>query len=373
MAKKLPAGIIEKSPVLAMGYGWALLDMGEIEASREWLVMAQELYERCQTNAIPDDIIINDSVQFNLLPATIASANAYIAAAIGDVEGIFKHTQEALLRIPSDQYFKRAVVSMLLAVAHWRRGDLYEAEAVVSQSLKGIKSFVNPLVENSFYMVLGELNIQQGVLDKAKAMFEQTISRLIEQDHVPILFASLYLGLAKIAFLRNDNKDAYTLLEKSKTYGQRYALMDWKYKYNLLLARLYCKEGLFDLASQCIAEGKANYFMNPLPDEITLEDVEIMIDNAKKLHHQYPVMEAEASNKPGFLKEYANQSLTEPLTVRELEVLALIASGLSNQEICDMLFLSLSTVKGYNQNIFGKLHVNRRTLAVAKAKEIGLV
>ena len=373
MAKRLPATIVERSPVLAMGYGWALLDMGEVEACRSWFDKAQDLYDRCQADAYPDDIIINDTTQFNLLPATIASANGYIAAATGDVEGIFKHTQETLTLLPGDQYYKRGMVSMLLGIAHWRRGYLQEAEAVIAQSLKSIRSFVNPLLENSFCMVLGELYIQQGDLNKAKAQFEQTISSVIEQNSVPILLASLYLGLAKIALLRNENRDAYSLLEDSKAYGQRYALMDWKYKYNMLLARVYCSEGLYDLARDCIMEGKANYFMNPLPDELTLQDMEIMIDDAETQHRQYPIGEAEASDKLGFSKEHANQSLSEPLTVRELEVLALIVAGLSNQEICDTLFLALSTVKSYNQNIFGKLQVNRRTQAVAKAKELGLV
>lgn len=373
LAKKLPAAIINRSPVLAMGYGWALLDMGEVEACRAWFDVAQDLYNRCQTDACPEDIMITDTTQFNLLPATIASARGYIAAAIGDVEGIFKHTQEALKHIPGDQYYKRGVVSMLLGIAHWGRGELHEAEAVIAQSLKSIRSFVNPLLENSYYMVLAELYIQQGALNKAKALFEQTISKVIERNHVPILLASLYLGLAKIAFLQNENRVAYSLLDNSKSYGQQYALMDWKYKYNLLLARVYCSEGLYDRARDCIMEGKANYFMNPLPDEITLEEVESMIDHAETPHRQPPICKAEAANERGFSKEHANQSLEEPLTVRELEVLALIVAGLSNQEICDTLFLALSTVKSYNQNIFGKLQVNRRTQAVVKAKELGLV
>ncbi len=50
---------------------------------------------------------------------------------------------------------------------------------------------------------------------------------------------------------------------------------------------------------------------------------------------------------------------------RELEVLHLIAQGLSNQEISERLFLALDTVKGHNQKIFGKLQVQRRTEAVA--------
>lgn len=373
MAKRLPAAIIERSPVLAMGYGWALLDKGEVESCRAWFNKAQDLYDLCQAEAYPEDIIITDTAQFDLLPATIASAWGYIAAATGDVEGIFTHARDALILILNDQYYKRGIVSMLLGIAHWEMGDLHEAETVIAQSLKNIRSFVNPLVENSFYMVLGEIYIQQGTLSKAKALFEQTISRVSEQNRVPILLASLYLGLAKIAFLRNENSAAYSLLEESKTYGQRYALNDWKYKYNLLLARVYCSEGLYDLSRDCLMEGKANYFINPLPDELTLEDVEIMIDHAETTHLQSPIIEADASNKSGFSKEHANQSLSEPLTVRELEVLALIAAGSSNQEICDTLFLALSTVKSYNQNIFGKLQVNRRTQAVAKAKELGLV
>jgi LuxR family maltose regulon positive regulatory protein len=61
------------------------------------------------------------------------------------------------------------------------------------------------------------------------------------------------------------------------------------------------------------------------------------------------------------------------LSQRELEVLRLIAQGLSNQEICQRLFLALSTVKGHNRVIFGKLQVQRRTEAVARARELGLL
>ena len=67
------------------------------------------------------------------------------------------------------------------------------------------------------------------------------------------------------------------------------------------------------------------------------------------------------------------QPLIEPLSPRELEVLHLIAQGLSNQEISERLFLALGTVKGHNQQIFGKLQVQRRTEAVARARELGLL
>jgi LuxR family maltose regulon positive regulatory protein len=72
-------------------------------------------------------------------------------------------------------------------------------------------------------------------------------------------------------------------------------------------------------------------------------------------------------------KSPAVQPLIEPLSQRELEVLRLIAQGLSNREISERLFLALITVKGHNQRIFGKLQVERRTQAVARARELGLL
>ena len=65
--------------------------------------------------------------------------------------------------------------------------------------------------------------------------------------------------------------------------------------------------------------------------------------------------------------------MLDPLSPREVEVLRLIAEGLSNQEIADRLFLAVSTVKGYTRTIFDKLQVQRRTEAVARARELGLL
>jgi two-component system, NarL family, response regulator LiaR len=56
------------------------------------------------------------------------------------------------------------------------------------------------------------------------------------------------------------------------------------------------------------------------------------------------------------------------LSPRELEVLALIAQGLSNQEIADRLFVSLNTIKTHISNLLSKLGAERRTQAIQKAK-----
>jgi LuxR family maltose regulon positive regulatory protein len=69
----------------------------------------------------------------------------------------------------------------------------------------------------------------------------------------------------------------------------------------------------------------------------------------------------------------SGEPLIEPLSPRELEVLHLIAQGLSNREIGERLFLALDTVKGHNRRIFEKLQVQSRTEAVARAHELGLL
>jgi ATP/maltotriose-dependent transcriptional regulator MalT len=61
------------------------------------------------------------------------------------------------------------------------------------------------------------------------------------------------------------------------------------------------------------------------------------------------------------------------ISPREYEVLELIAEGLTNQQIAEKLFVSLSTVKTHSANLFMKLDVSRRTQAVQKAREIGLL
>ncbi len=61
------------------------------------------------------------------------------------------------------------------------------------------------------------------------------------------------------------------------------------------------------------------------------------------------------------------------LSKRELEVLELMAGGLSNQEIAGKLFVSLNTIKTHSSNVFEKLDVKRRTQAIEKARRLSLI
>lgn len=79
------------------------------------------------------------------------------------------------------------------------------------------------------------------------------------------------------------------------------------------------------------------------------------------------------ADTPAPIPAAPTQPLVESLSQRELEVLRLVADGLSNREIAERLYLALDTVKGHNRVIFGKLLVQRRTEAVARARELGLL
>jgi DNA-binding CsgD family transcriptional regulator len=61
------------------------------------------------------------------------------------------------------------------------------------------------------------------------------------------------------------------------------------------------------------------------------------------------------------------------LSARELEVLKLMADGLSNQQIAERLFVSLNTIKTHTSNLFLKMDVERRTQAIEMAKRLGLI
>ncbi len=72
-------------------------------------------------------------------------------------------------------------------------------------------------------------------------------------------------------------------------------------------------------------------------------------------------------------KPHQQETLVEPLSDRELEILRLVADGLSNREIANQLVITEGTVKNHVTNILGKLGVRDRTQAALKARDIGLL
>jgi ATP/maltotriose-dependent transcriptional regulator MalT len=89
---------------------------------------------------------------------------------------------------------------------------------------------------------------------------------------------------------------------------------------------------------------------------------------------------AVAPDRPAPQAQHSSQDPTapfqipaEPLTAREVEVLRLLAAGLSNAAIADRLVVSVGTVKSHLKHIYGKLGVQSRTQAVAQARHTNLL
>jgi LuxR family maltose regulon positive regulatory protein len=87
----------------------------------------------------------------------------------------------------------------------------------------------------------------------------------------------------------------------------------------------------------------------------------------------YDKLLATFEEKEFFPSPVSSQPLIEPLSEREIEVLRLIAEGLTNPEIAARLYLSLNTVKVHTRNINGKLGVNNRMQATARARALGIL
>jgi ATP/maltotriose-dependent transcriptional regulator MalT len=81
---------------------------------------------------------------------------------------------------------------------------------------------------------------------------------------------------------------------------------------------------------------------------------------------------SEATNEDGPLAPTPPELLEEPLSERELAVLALLAAGRTNKEISHELFIAQGTVKAHVASVYRKLGVHSRAEAVSKARDLGL-
>lgn len=126
-----------------------------------------------------------------------------------------------------------------------------------------------------------------------------------------------------------------------------------------------------------VDEGEAGYslisdFRLWIEREAQIKNQAELSSYASKLLKLFPTNRQPAAQKVS-VAQASSQTLVEALSVRELEVLRLIATGLSNTQIADRLIVSTGTVKTHINHIFGKLAVENRTSAVARARELGLL
>jgi LuxR family transcriptional regulator, maltose regulon positive regulatory protein len=291
----------------------------------------------------------------------------------------------------------------------WNRLD--EAEAAGERSL-GLAQQYDPAVDRFILceLVLARIASATGRLDAAARRLDGLASaarsrgflhRLPEivAQQVRVLLrlgdlgraaqladaAELPLSRARVLLARGEAHPALTVLEAERArltaMGWRDELLAVKVLQALALRAMRREDEALDVVGDVMKEVEAEGFTRLFVDEgrpmadllATAAARGIMPAGCSRL------LAAFAAERPSSARTAAPagaplaQGLVEPLSERELEVLGLVARGLSNQEIGERLFIALDTVKGHNRRIFEKLDVKRRTEAIARARELRLL
>jgi LuxR family maltose regulon positive regulatory protein len=188
----------------------------------------------------------------------------------------------------------------------------------------------------------------------------------------------LPLSQARVYLAQGDPTAALAVLEPLRQQMEAMGWRDEQLKIMLLQAVAHDADGEKNKAMQQLAEALAlaepegfiRIFADEgLPMEHLLSEAAtrgMMPDYVSKLLAVFEVEKQEPVSPPA-------QALVDPLSERELEILTLIAAGLKNKEIAEQLFISLNTVLYHVKNIYSKLGVKKRTLAIIKARELNLL
>jgi LuxR family maltose regulon positive regulatory protein len=213
---------------------------------------------------------------------------------------------------------------------------------------------LNPALEYD-HMSLARVWLKQGRLTEAHQLLARLLTRAEEAGRIGRVIEILAL-LVITHLVQREEQEAVAVLERALTLAEPEGYV-----------RTFVDEG--KPMEEAIRNLRGE--IGKLKDPTELQ--------TRLMAYADKLLGAFTNNAPDLLKTrektklLAHQStLVEPLSRRELEVLHLIADGLSNLAIAQKLFLSPSTVKVHIKHIYGKLDVNSRTQAVARLHELNL-
>jgi len=285
-----------------------------------------------------------------------------------DLDAAQQHAQQSVQLARQTESTDRVVAcEVFLARLKLAQGDVAGAAALLAEAGQSARqhNFVYRIPEVAAAQVLTLLH--QGHLAAA--------THLAQTHELP-------LSQARVHLAQGDTSAALAVLAPWRQQMEAKGWEDERLKVMVLQAVALQAHGEQDQAVQLLCDALAlaspGGFIRLFVDEglpmahllSEAEAIGMMPDYTGKL---LAVFKAEEQKREDTSSRLPAQRMFEPLSRRELEVLHLMAQGLSNQEICERLFLALDTVKGHNRNIFGKLQVQRRTEAVARARALGLL
>jgi LuxR family maltose regulon positive regulatory protein len=285
-----------------------------------------------------------------------------------DLESAERHGEQALqLARQYESIIDRFVIcEVFLARLKVAQGDVAGAAAMLAKTAQTVRqqNFVYRIPEVTAAQIL--VLLRQGNLEVA--------AQLAQAHDLPISRARVHLA-------QGDPSAALAVLATWRQQAESTGWENERLKAMVLQAVAHRANGKTDKALQTL--GEALELAEPEGCIRTFVDEGLPLDNllseaaAQGIMPNYvsklqAAFETERQKTDGKALSSV-QPLVEPLSPRELEILRLIAQGLSNDEIGKRLFLALDTVKGHNRRIYDKLQVQRRTEAVARARELGLL
>lgn len=336
----------------------ALTSLGQINFSDNKLNQAEEYYKKVLQLAGDPPLPVACESHFGL---------AQIYYQWNDLETAQKHGDlSSQLAKKLENVDTPVKCELVFAQINLARKDINAALENLNTAERLIQSFHFSHLLPDVITIRMLILLNQGNISKA--------AELVNEHNLP-------LSQARVNLARGDATSALEILTSYRQEMEHKGWLDEQLKVIILLALTQQSLGNEDQALKLLEEalnlaepgGLICIFVNegsPMVNLLTKAAAQGM--NPIYISKILAAFNAQ-DNMDGKTSQSILLPLNESLSERELEILQLIAQGLSNREISKRLFLALNTIKGYNQKIFGKLQVQRRTEAVAKARELNLL
>lgn len=325
--------VVPETAIVHLGLSEVYLEQGDLEAARQHLQRSEEFGEQ---------------PAFAPWYRHWIYAHARVLEARGDVDGVLELLNEA-----ERLYYRHPIP------------DVRPLAALMARA----------------WLVQGDLNAALRWVDERRLSVDDELNYLHEFEHITLarVLIARYRRDRRFDSIRKALRLLEQLLRAAEEGGRRGSAIEILALQALaheaqgdILSALGSLERALTLAEP---EGYCRVFVGEgAPMARLLYEAlsrEISPDYVRRLLAEFPHA---GPGRPGSSPTQTQElDWVEPLSDREVEVVDLIAAGLTNREIAERLYLSLNTVKVHTRNIYGKLGVSNRVQAVARARALGVL